>query len=346
MFSTTGSSFGMPARRLAAAAVTSATVTATALALAAAPAHATDDGTADATVLRTGLDVSLLGGTARVPVNATLNDVHAPADADKTALTVTLDGVEAGKPVSILSAETATARATADHRAAKGYANLVHAKVHVPGLPLLSLIEVRQVTSEAVCEAGKKPTASSNVLGSVSVLGKKVTVTTAGTTKVSVPGVGDVRLDLSRTAITSSTAAATALDLDVDVDPLKLGVAHVRGRVTLVRAGCRTPAGPGQDTSGTAAPRHGDGRQTAGRRPPGRPAREDGPRRDRWLLRHPVPRRGGRAARRRGRRRGRRRTAPQVRPRARLRRRGSGRPGRSGLSRPRAPSPGRRRSGP
>ncbi|MBB4893046.1 LPXTG-motif cell wall-anchored protein [Streptomyces olivoverticillatus] len=276
MFSTTGSSFGMPARRLAAAAVTSATVTATALALAAAPAHATDDGTADATVLRTGLDVSLLGGTARVPVNATLNDVHAPADADKTALTVTLDGVEAGKPVSILSAETATARATADHRAAKGYANLVHAKVHVPGLPLLSLIEVRQVTSEAVCEAGKKPTASSNVLGSVSVLGKKVTVTTAGTTKVSVPGVGDVRLDLSRTAITSSTAAATALDLDVDVDPLKLGVAHVRGRVTLVRAGCRTPAGPGQDTSGTAAPGTGtDVKQQAAAHPDARPGKTD-----------------------------------------------------------------------
>ncbi|KJY43360.1 hypothetical protein VR41_03595 [Streptomyces sp. NRRL B-1568] len=266
----------MPARRLAAAAVTSATVTATALALAAAPAHATDDGTADATVLRTGLDVSLLGGTARVPVNATLNDVHAPADADKTALTVTLDGVEAGRPVSILSAETATARATADHRAAKGYANLVHAKVHVPGLPLLSLIEVRQVTSEAVCEAGKKPTASSNVLGSVSVLGKKVTVTAAGTTKVSVPGVGDVRLDLSRTATTSSTAAATALDLGVDVDPLKLGVAHVRGRVTLVRAGCRTPAGPGRDTSGTAAPGTGtDVKQQAAAHPDARPGKTD-----------------------------------------------------------------------
>ncbi|MHA7958961.1 SCO1860 family LAETG-anchored protein [Streptomyces sp. L500] len=249
MFSTTSSSFGMPAHRFAALA---ATVTATALALGAAsvPASATDTGSgsgtgtgrADATVLRTGLDVSLLGKAAHVPVEAALNDVHAPADASKAALTVTLDGIEGGKAVDILRAEAATSRATADRRAAKGYANLVHAKVHLPGLPLRSLIELQQVTSEAVCEAGAKPKATANLLGSVSVLGKKVTLTPNGPTKVTVPGVGDVRLDLSKTVTTSRTAAATALDLDVSVDPLALGVAKVVGKVTLVRASCESPA--------------------------------------------------------------------------------------------------------
>ncbi|MEU8584508.1 SCO1860 family LAETG-anchored protein [Streptomyces abikoensis] len=265
MFSTTSSSFGMPAHRFAALA---ATVTATALALGAAsvPASATDTGSgsgtgrADATVLRTGLDVSLLGKAAHVPVEAALNDVHAPADASKTALTVTLDGIEGGKAVDVLRAEAATSRATADRRAAKGYANLVHAKVHLPGLPLRSLIELQQVTSEAVCEAGAKPKATANLLGSVSVLGKKVTLTPNGPTKVTVPGVGAVRLDLSKTVTTSRTAAATALDLDVSVDPLALGVAKVVGKVTLVRASCESPADrpsdpvkPGDDGPGAPA---------------------------------------------------------------------------------------------
>lgn len=245
VFSTTSSSFGMPAHRFAALA---ATVTATALALGAAPASATGtatgsgSGRADATVLRTGLDVSLLGKAAHVPVEAALNDVKAPADASKTALSVTLDGIEGGKAVDILRADAATARATADRRAAKGYANLAHAKVRLPGLPLRSLIEIQQVTSEAVCEAGAEPKATANLLGSVSVLGKKVTLTPNGPTKVSVPGVGDVRLDLSKTVTTSRTAAATALDLDVSVDPLALGVAKVVGKVTLVRASCESPA--------------------------------------------------------------------------------------------------------
>ncbi|GHC56572.1 SCO1860 family LAETG-anchored protein [Streptomyces cinnamoneus] len=250
MFSTTSASSGMPARRFTALA---ATATATALALGTAPAHATDSGTAAATVLRAGLDVSLLGGTAHVPVNASLNDVKAPGDAAKTALTVTLDGVEEGRPVTILRADAATSRATADRTASKGYARLVHAAVHVPGLPLRPLVEVQQVTSEAECGTGRKPTAASNVLGSVSVLGKKVTLSATGPTKVGVPGVGDVRLDLSKTATTSRTAAATALRLDVAIDPLTLGVAKVKGTVTLVEASCETPAGTGEPAKETPA---------------------------------------------------------------------------------------------
>ncbi|MEV4443784.1 SCO1860 family LAETG-anchored protein, partial [Streptomyces sp. NPDC049577] len=241
----------MPARRRTALA---ATATATALALAAAPAHATgtptggDTGQADAVVLRAGLDVSLLGGRAHVPVETSLDDVHAPASADRTTLTVTLDGVEQGRPVGILRADAATARATTGQGTAKGYAHLVHAKVHVPGLPVLSLVEIGQVTSEAVCEAGKKPVASSNLPGDVVVLGRRVTLSATGPTKVDVPGVGQVRLDLSKTATTTRTAAATALRLEVSVDPLKLNVAQVRGNVTLAEAHCETP-GAGQEAT-------------------------------------------------------------------------------------------------
>ncbi|MEV4873008.1 SCO1860 family LAETG-anchored protein [Streptomyces syringium] len=269
MSSTTSSSFGLPARRLTAVAATVAVT-----ALAAAPAYATGaigdptaltrtitgDGTADAAVLRTALDVALLDKTVHVPLTASLNEVRAPGNASKTALGVTLAGVEQGRPVNLLRAEAATARATADGRAAQGYANLLRARVHVPGLPLLSLVEVQQVTSKAVCETGKKPVATSNLLGAVTVLGKKVTVSTAGTTKVTVPGVGEVRLDLSRTVTTSRTAAATALGLKVSINPLKLNVAEVEGQVTLARASCRTPKGPVDRStpSGPAAtPDHG-----------------------------------------------------------------------------------------
>lgn len=68
--------------------------------------------------------------------------------------------------------------------------------------------------------------AESNLLGSVTVFGKRVTVTAGGPTEVQVPGVGSVRLDLSKTSTTSRTAAATALQLKVSVNPLKLNVAE------------------------------------------------------------------------------------------------------------------------
>ncbi|MFD8823441.1 SCO1860 family LAETG-anchored protein [Streptomyces sp. NPDC059605] len=243
--------------RLAALAVAAAPVAL----LVAAPAHAggaatrtTGDGKASAVVLRTALDVSLLNKTIDVPLRAALNEVQAPADAKKTALSVRLDGVEGGRPVSVLSADVATSRATVDKRRAEGYSNVVKARVHVPGLPALSLVEVEKVTSRAVCETGRKPVAESNVLGHVTVLGKRVELTASGTTRVEVPGVGDVTLDLSRTGTTSNTAAATALRLKVSVNPLKLNVADVRGEVTLVEATCRTPrtTDPGGSDGGTS----------------------------------------------------------------------------------------------
>ncbi|MGW7430574.1 SCO1860 family LAETG-anchored protein [Streptomyces sp. NPDC054861] len=233
--------FRLPVRRTAAAA-TSVALAVGPVVLAAPAAHATGgEGRATAVVLRTGLDVSLLNKTVNVPLRASLNEVQAPASADKTALTVTLDGVEKGKPVSILRADVATAKATVEGDRAEGYANIAKARVHVPGLPALSLIEVQKVTSKAVCEAGAKPVAESNMLGHVTVLGKKTTLSSGGRTKVTVPGVGEVTLDLSKTSTTSRTAAATALELKVAVNPLNLNVAEVNGVLTLAEATCETP---------------------------------------------------------------------------------------------------------
>ncbi|WP_428934342.1 SCO1860 family LAETG-anchored protein [Streptomyces sp. ACT015] len=240
-----GTNFRMPARRLAAVAAATALTAAPAVLAGAGSAHATTDhGRASAVVLRTGLDVSLLNKTVNVPLAVSLNEVEAPRSAEKTALSATLDGVDGGRPFSVLSADVATAKADVTAARAEGSTRLAHARLHVPGLPLLSLVEVEEVTSEAVCAAGRTPVATSNLLGAVTVLGKKVTLTAGGTTDVRVPGVGEVRLDLSRTEHTSRTAAATALELKVSVNPLKLNVAEVEGTVTLARATCEAPPAP------------------------------------------------------------------------------------------------------
>ncbi|MFK0256912.1 SCO1860 family LAETG-anchored protein [Streptomyces sp. NPDC090445] len=202
------------------------------------------EGKAAAVVLRAGLDVGLLNKAVHVPLKTTLNEVSAPATAEKTALAVAVDGAEGGKPVSVLRADVATSKATADKQRAVAEATLAHARVHVPGLPALSLIEVEKVTSKAVCEAGKKPQADANVLGAATVLGKKVTLTAGGPTKVEIPGVGLVDLELSAKETTSTTAAAAALRLKVSVNPLNLNVAQVDGEIVLAESRCESPAGP------------------------------------------------------------------------------------------------------
>ncbi|RSS81283.1 SCO1860 family LAETG-anchored protein [Streptomyces sp. WAC06614] len=228
--------------------------------LAAPPAHATGTttgtppsagGKASAVVLRAGLDVGLLDKAVHLPLQTTLNQVDAPARAEKTALTVRLDGVDQGRPVTVLRADVATSKATADERQAQAEVELAQARVHVPGLPVLSLIEVENVTSKAVCEAGRQPVATSDVLGAVTVLGKKVTLSAGGPTRVEVPGVGEVGLALSEATTTSTTAAAAALRLKVSVNPLKLNVAQVDGEVVLAEARCEAPAAPGRTTKGT-----------------------------------------------------------------------------------------------
>ncbi|GGT66250.1 MULTISPECIES: SCO1860 family LAETG-anchored protein [Streptomyces] len=246
--------FRMPVRRTAAAATVAALAVGPVL-LVAPAAHATGgEGRATAVVLRTGLDVSLLGKTVDVPLRASLNEVEAPESENRTALTVKVEGAENNRPIDILRADVATSKATVEKNRSEGHVNLVKARVHVPGIRALSLIEVEKVTSKAVCEAGRQPATESNVLGHVTVFGKKTTLSTGGQTKVSVPGVGDVTLDLSRTSTTSRTAAATALELKVEVDPLKLGVAEVNGVVTLAEATCETPKGTGPTGKPTQKP--------------------------------------------------------------------------------------------
>ncbi|MFR0356578.1 SCO1860 family LAETG-anchored protein [Streptomyces sediminimaris] len=253
-----GFNFRMPARRLATVAAATALAAGPAALAGAGAAHATgDQGHASAVVLRTGLDVSLLNKTVNVPLAVSLNQVEAPRSAGKTALSARLDGVDGGKPFTVLSARAASAKATVTAGRAEGRTSLAHASVHVPGLPLLSLIEIEQVTSEATCAAGRTPVATSDLLGSVSVLGKKVTLTTGGTTDVKVPGVGEVRLDLSKRETTSRTAAATALELKVSVNPLKLNVADVEGTLTLAKATCRAPAADAPRSPAPTAPAGG-----------------------------------------------------------------------------------------
>ncbi|WP_181384313.1 SCO1860 family LAETG-anchored protein [Streptomyces sp. NWU49] len=239
--------FRMPARRPAAVAA-AAVLAAGSLALTGAgAAHATGEhGTAGAAVLRTELDVSLLNKTVNAPLTVSLNEVRAPQSARRTALTARLDGVDGGRPFTVLRAEVADAGATVEGNRAEASATLAKARVHVPGLPLLGLIELEKVTARAVCEAGRAPLASTTLPGSVTVLGKRVALTSTGPTEVKVPGVGEVRLDPSTTRTTSRTAAATALRLKVAVDPLKLNVAAVEGTLTLAEAMCEAPAASGE----------------------------------------------------------------------------------------------------
>ncbi|MEU6671151.1 SCO1860 family LAETG-anchored protein [Streptomyces sp. NPDC046727] len=261
--------FRMSARRLAALATVTALTAAPAV-LGAGAAHATGaHGRASAVVLRTGLDVSLLDKTVNVPLAVTLNEVQAPRSADETALSARLDGVNGGKPFTVLGADVAEARATVTAKRAEGSVRVAHAELHLPGLPLLSLIEADTITAKATCEAGRAPAAAANVLGTVTVLGKRVTLTAGGPTEVKVPGVGEVRLDLAQRTTTTRTAAATALELKVSVNPLKLGVADVEGTVTLAKATCESPTAP---PTGKPVPSHDP---AADVRPQGAPAQAD-----------------------------------------------------------------------
>ncbi|MER0245816.1 SCO1860 family LAETG-anchored protein [Streptomyces sp. HSW2009] len=258
MSRSTDSSLAVPRRRAAAVLATCAALGAGAPAYAADGAGSTasagsadraasapaGSGTSSAAVLRTDLDVSLLRGALRVPLDAPVNEVRAPGSAEKTALTVLLDGIVDGKPITVFRADTATARATAGPRAAVGRAHLAQARVYAPGLPALPLIEVDAVTSTATCRAGSRPAAAVDPIGAVTVLGKRVPLAVRRATKVTVPGVGEVRLSVAETATTARTAAAAALELRVAIDPLRLNVASVTGRVALAETHCTTPAGP------------------------------------------------------------------------------------------------------
>ncbi|MFR9727144.1 SCO1860 family LAETG-anchored protein [Streptomyces sp. MS19] len=252
-----------------------AAATVAALLGALAPAAAADDGgdapggTANAAVLRTGLNVSLLNRTLELPLAVALNEVAAPGaggTGDETLLTATLDGVAGGSPFELLRAEAASATATADERdGAAAEVSLVNAQVHVPGLPGVALIAADVVGASAVCAPGEAPRADVTMPAAVTVLGRTVELSASGTTEVDVPGVGEVTLDLSRTETTDASASAAALRLGVRVNPLELNVAEVTGEVTLAEAACTAPAAaeepgaepgeePGEEGPGTEAP--------------------------------------------------------------------------------------------
>ncbi|MBQ0986686.1 LPXTG cell wall anchor domain-containing protein [Streptomyces sp. F63] len=256
--------FVPPVRRTAAALTAAALAAAPVLLAGAAPAYASGgDGKAGAVVLRADLGVSLLDRT-RVPLNVTLNEVQAPESARETLLTARVKGAHQGRPVTMLDAKVATADATTGDGKAEGRANLVNARVSVPGLNLKHrpLIELDQVTSTAVCAAGQQPQADSKIPGHVTVLGKRIELSASGTARADVEGVGSVRLDLAKTSTTATTAAATALKLQLSVTPERLDVAAVEGTITLVEATCESPAGGSGD--GEPEPGTGDGGATEG----------------------------------------------------------------------------------
>lgn len=205
---------------------------------------------------RAALDVSRAGADGTTPLRATLNEVRAPGTAEKKTLDVTLDQVNRDRPVRLLQADAVRAKADVADGRAEATSRLERARVHVPGLPALSLVEVEQVTATATCASGQKPVAESQVLGPVTALGKRVPLAAGGTATVEVPGVGTVRLSLSQRETTSATAAATSLRLQVSVDPLRLGVEKVEGTVTLAQATCRSPqpASESPAPSGRSAP--------------------------------------------------------------------------------------------
>ncbi|GGO81301.1 SCO1860 family LAETG-anchored protein [Wenjunlia tyrosinilytica] len=252
--------FGLPARRPAVSttAAAAAAVLGAALpsAVLAAPAHATGiqaSGRASAVAARVALDVSLVGKSVDVPVNLSLNQVYAPRNSAATLLTARIGGVDGGRPVEIVRADVARTSARSSGDRAEGRADLADVDVHVPGLPLTPLVRAQAVKSRALCVAGKEPVADSRLVGKVVVLGRPLSLNTAGTTEADVPGVGHVKLAIAQKTTTRRTAAATALRLKVSIDPLRLGVAKVAGDIVLAEATCRTPITPDQPSQSPSA---------------------------------------------------------------------------------------------
>ena len=222
---------------------------------AAQPAHADGSGwgTASATTAGLSLDVKLINGAVDVPVDLTLNAVHAPKSVDGSMLTTTIGGVDQGKQLTLLDATLGHSAATVDKHGARAEVDLVKANISLPGL-LTQLVGLKEVHATADCPVDGRPSADVNILGTLSVLGKGVSLSAAGPTKVSVPGIGIVDLELSKKTVTSTTAAATALELNVQVNPLHLNVAEVTGTVELAAVHCAKGEGSssGGGTGSTA----------------------------------------------------------------------------------------------
>lgn len=208
-----------------------------------------DWGTASATTAGLSLDVRLINGAVDVPVVLTLNAVHAPRSVDGSMLTTTIGGVDQGRQLTLLDATLGHSAATVDKHGAHAEVDLVKANISLPGL-LTQVVGLKEVHATADCPVDGQPSADVSILGTLSVLGKGVSLSAAGPTRVSVPGIGVVDLELSRKTVTSTTAAATALELNVHVNPLNLNVAEVTGTIELAAVHCAKGRDGGQGGGG------------------------------------------------------------------------------------------------
>ncbi|BFV56740.1 hypothetical protein KCMC57_up18440 [Kitasatospora sp. CMC57] len=242
----------MPVRhsvlRASAAIVATTALTAALVLPAAAQAAEPSPGKAAAVTAELDLNVALIGATAAVPVRISLNKVESPASLNGSVLTTKVDGVDQGRPVTLIRADVGRSTTRADATGAAAKVELVDADVRAPGLLGAALLQLEALSAEVTCPVDGPPTAKVNSPARITVLGKAVTLGVNGPTHVEVPGVGAVDVQLSRRTTTSTTAAASALEVALDVNPLQLNVAKVTGRITIASVSCEKPVPAGTPT--------------------------------------------------------------------------------------------------
>ncbi|KOV09493.1 hypothetical protein ADK60_41105 [Streptomyces sp. XY431] len=211
-------------------------------------------GKARAVTAELDLDVSLLNKAVDVPVNVSLNKVESPAQRDGTVLTAKVDGVDQAGPVTLVKADVGKSVTRTDAKGATASVTLADADVHAPGLPGTTLLGLEALTATATCPVDGQPTADVVAPAKFTVLGKSVTVSLYGPTKVDLPLVGSVSVEFSKKTTTSTTAAASALEVQVAVDPLNLNVAKVTGTIRIASVSCEKPVPATPTTTPTPAP--------------------------------------------------------------------------------------------
>ncbi|MFC6595367.1 SCO1860 family LAETG-anchored protein [Kitasatospora paranensis] len=239
-------------------AAASLAASALAVALPASAAHAADPkgspGRARAVTAELALDVSLLNKAVDVPVDVSLNKVETPAERNGSMLTAAVDGVDRGRPVTLVKAEVGRSVTHADEHGTSASVTLADAAVHAPGLPLTTLLGVQALSAEATCPVDGQPSAKVTSPVRLTVLGKSVSVGLNSPTHVVVPAIGTVDVEFSRKTVTSTTAAASALEVSIEVNPLNLNVAKVSGRITVASVSCEKPVPAAQTTSAAPSP--------------------------------------------------------------------------------------------
>ncbi|MEW1908026.1 SCO1860 family LAETG-anchored protein [Kitasatospora sp. NPDC085895] len=248
----------MPSRSSVRAVAASLAASALAVSLPAATAQAATPrgsaGSARAVTAEVDLEVSLLDKAVRVPVDATLNKVQTPAERNASMLTAAVDGVDRGRPVTLVKADVGRSVMHADDRGTSASVTLADADVHAPGLPGTTLLGLQALSAEVTCPVDGRPTAKVTSPLKLTVLGRPVGVGLNSPSRVAVPAVGTVEVEFSKKTVTTTTAAASALEVSVDLNPLDLNVARVTGKVTVASVSCEKPtAAPVVQTSSPAS---------------------------------------------------------------------------------------------